>query len=1702
MIAQISVGDDALDFSEGTLAVGSSYAVGKSSDSQQPSMNFCARENDSLTPVDCQDLSGADAIVDAFDSFSIEGLSSRKDEEEKDALKLDDIIKLSPSCDNQAKDTLNVINSSDSFTLKESEENVATEVDGASETKCVDVTSSSPLYPSSFENNLDQASWNRRPVRNCRNKANQKVLLNLSSLQILRRRRSSLSKQARSRAWGLLSNIESRLERNSGTDVSPDNTKRSRAPRVVQGNCKQENKKAARSFKKLRQMKHAPTGIISIKVKFGKHSALTTNVLPVIAENKGDKDTVSENPSPEDCKILMEKEAPDGVHFLSTDDNSERASELHLSVKDSKRNVDRNTADDLCDCPCYEDIEKVGGTYNRALDSENSPDSEVINLLPDSQISRKDSEGLHCVADGSAVIGNACGLTSPWQGSEQERRTDELHEIGDCCQNGQIPSPGNLIKLQEFAKLGEREKMSNGSYFSDASNSTSAGNTPNCASDMVEFNGETLPTSAGVEFGNCCKTSHVEMAMEAGHSATLGEQRESTDSLLSQRLLPCLEGQKQNKKSRAKKMAKSKSGMPNLKSGSDKASKKKVNRDRSVQKGKNKEVVVGNQISHEVDNLPEIGNLALSGIGECGETCKKNPSTNRGIVRNSIEAGKVAEKCTLLRNAWVSCDDCHKWRRIPAALADKIEETDSRWVCKDNKDKEFARCAIPQEKSNAEINAELEISDASCEEDACDLHLTSNKPRRNQSRVNEQSPWTLIKSNLFLHRRRKTQSIDEIMVCGCKKPLDNRMGCGAKCLNRMLNIECIPGTCPCGESCSNQQFQKRKYAHLKSFKCGKKGYGLQLQEDVSEGQFLIEYVGEVLDMHSYEARQRDYAFKGHKHFYFMTLNGSEVIDACAKGNLGRFINHSCDPNCRTEKWMVNGEVCIGIFALRDIKKGEEVTFDYNYVRVFGAAAKKCVCGSSQCRGYIGGDPLNSDVIVQGDSDEEYPEPVMVCEDDGTNHNLTFMKNALEEKEVMTSKESFKQVDEISEKLCNGGLVEISSDNQTQEMFSRDEVEIDNSISATGQSDITKESRVPMAKSPSISLKIKISRDEESSVGQHASCIQSSDGLIGDVLVDPEDCSATEKSKQSSLSHDAEPEKSLPDIPDIKKKLKPSGGENEVVLTKSRPRTKISGKLLSDKKKKSKTDAGSVKKGIESDNSLHVLPLKPKRLLEDPSNGNFEADRFEAVQQKLNELLDSDGGISKRKDASRGYLKLLLLTAASGDGGNGEAIQSNRDLSMILDALLKTKSRTVLVDVINKNGLQMLHNIMKRYRREFIKIPILRKLLKVLEYLATREILTSEHINGGPRCPGVESFRDSILTLTEHNDKQVHQIARNFRDRWIPRCFRKYGNMDREDCRVEFHRGLSHEKFQPSHNNWNDQYAKTPETPECGTKYLAASGTIDVGKVESSSASQNTRKRKSRWDQPHKGRPDLIAETAVAGDGANNMDEDVPPGFSSPQNASVPSSDTSSNAEDHPKKRSNHEKCPNQVAVGHTQQRFISRISVAYGVPISIVQQFGIPRLETSGSWIIAPGIPFQPFPPLPQYPRVQGTTCSPGTVAQKAEQNFHDHVTSDSSQSLPTTSAVVAPDSETSCGINQLDFQQTRGNLGRRYFRQQKWNNSKLAPPWVRMRNGWNSSGINARNGMCPPGFGSGPIEYNSQDMSPGVQNGSTTHQYPQHNWN
>lgn len=84
----------------------------------------------------------------------------------------------------------------------------------------------------------------------------------------------------------------------------------------------------------------------------------------------------------------------------------------------------------------------------------------------------------------------------------------------------------------------------------------------------------------------------------------------------------------------------------------------------------------------------------------------------------------------------------------------------------------------------------------------------------------------------------------------------------------------------------------------------------------------------------------------------MKTTNNEVIDPTYKGNMARFINHSCEPNCITEKWHVLGETYVGIFALRDIEENEELTFDYKFDS-YHTPLTKCLCGTPACKGYLG-----------------------------------------------------------------------------------------------------------------------------------------------------------------------------------------------------------------------------------------------------------------------------------------------------------------------------------------------------------------------------------------------------------------------------------------------------------------------------------------------------------------------------------------------------------------------------------------------------------------------------------------------------------------------------------------------------------------------------------------------------------------------------
>ena len=233
---------------------------------------------------------------------------------------------------------------------------------------------------------------------------------------------------------------------------------------------------------------------------------------------------------------------------------------------------------------------------------------------------------------------------------------------------------------------------------------------------------------------------------------------------------------------------------------------------------------------------------------------------------------------------------------------------------------------------------------------------------------NKPEPFKLLRSNLYTMGKPKTVKQD-IQACDCKATfktvstclpvsqadavVKNGGGtCGDSCENRQTMFECLGSVCHA--DCQNQRLQKRQYARLELFKTTDgRGWGLKALEDVPEGGLVQEYIGEVLTTEAFKDRAASYGLN--KPVYFFNINSEMVIDASAMGSMARFINHSCDPNCRTEKWSVGAETRIAIVAKRDIKVGEEVTYNYEF-ESFGVHEHKCMCGAANCSGFLGKRP--------------------------------------------------------------------------------------------------------------------------------------------------------------------------------------------------------------------------------------------------------------------------------------------------------------------------------------------------------------------------------------------------------------------------------------------------------------------------------------------------------------------------------------------------------------------------------------------------------------------------------------------------------------------------------------------------------------------------------------------------------------------------
>tara|TARA_B110000196_G_C20612654_1_gene415922 strand:- start:30 stop:494 length:465 start_codon:yes stop_codon:yes gene_type:complete len=122
-------------------------------------------------------------------------------------------------------------------------------------------------------------------------------------------------------------------------------------------------------------------------------------------------------------------------------------------------------------------------------------------------------------------------------------------------------------------------------------------------------------------------------------------------------------------------------------------------------------------------------------------------------------------------------------------------------------------------------------------------------------------------------------------------------------------------------------------------------HGLSAATNIKKDQKIIQYKGKKVTLHKVET---DSKYDNDKEIYLFNLNKRYDLDGDFKFNTARLINHSCDPNCE----VLEDNKKLWIFAMRDIKKNEELTYDYGFSFDKDYKQYVCKCGAKNCVGYI------------------------------------------------------------------------------------------------------------------------------------------------------------------------------------------------------------------------------------------------------------------------------------------------------------------------------------------------------------------------------------------------------------------------------------------------------------------------------------------------------------------------------------------------------------------------------------------------------------------------------------------------------------------------------------------------------------------------------------------------------------------------------
>ncbi len=121
--------------------------------------------------------------------------------------------------------------------------------------------------------------------------------------------------------------------------------------------------------------------------------------------------------------------------------------------------------------------------------------------------------------------------------------------------------------------------------------------------------------------------------------------------------------------------------------------------------------------------------------------------------------------------------------------------------------------------------------------------------------------------------------------------------------------------------------------------------GLFANKDIKKDTIIIHYIGKIITK---KQTEEDPKFNNGKAIYLFNINNKYDLDGDFTYNTARLINHSCNPNCEVESKGLK----LWISSIRDIKKNEELSYDYGFSFDENYKEFPCKCGSNNCCGYI------------------------------------------------------------------------------------------------------------------------------------------------------------------------------------------------------------------------------------------------------------------------------------------------------------------------------------------------------------------------------------------------------------------------------------------------------------------------------------------------------------------------------------------------------------------------------------------------------------------------------------------------------------------------------------------------------------------------------------------------------------------------------